>query len=397
MRAWRWFVGQVVRLRRSIADLVAPDAEQLGRADEHIASADEPAAGPPAHWVERVRQGAPGLLEPSLRRRGEPARPTEAERAVPLETEPEPRPGSLEEPDRSYVPPEPLAEPRRPEAKTPARSRLLRKVLRRERSLPPTDVDASPAPTEDHIPRKLHAERRRAGETAESLIREPPERRRLETSESPIREPPERRRLESPESPIRESPEWRRLQTSESPAPKPADRRGPVDETEPTPTRRSVRGTEPAEQSSQQSEVIEFEAPVQRQTAQVEPAERLVRLIRADAARPSAASARQAEIAVDEIGPHRPWKTAEPAPAPRRESNIERLHEPTFLPASQQEPEPAAEPGPPPRRRAEPLAAIEKHPWPELPQPLDEPDGEVEAALRAWEHQQRIDNEQTRL
>jgi hypothetical protein len=40
---------------------------------------------------------------------------------------------------------------------------------------------------------------------------------------------------------------------------------------------------------------------------------------------------------------------------------------------------------------------VGKHPWPELPPPLEEPDGEVEAALRAWEHQRRLDHEQTRL
>jgi len=360
MKAWRLFVGQVARLRRSIADLLAPDAEQRERADEHIADAEEPAAGPPAHWVERVRQGAPGLLEPSLRRRGEPVGPT-AGRAVPLQTEPGPRPGSVEEPDRSSLPPEPLVGPRRPEAQAPARRRLLRKVLRRELSVPPADVDASPAPTADDLPRELHAATRRAGETAES----------------PTREPPERRRLETPESP----------------AGKPADRRRAVDESEPTPARRSVPATDLAERSPQRSEVVEFEAPAPRQAAQVEPAERPVRPIRADAARP-AASVRQAELAVDEIGLDRLWEPAVPSPAPRHESNVERLREPA-VPTSQREP--AAEPGPAPRRRAEPLAAIEKHPWPELPPPLDEVDGDVDAALRAWEHQQRIDHEQTRL
>jgi hypothetical protein len=57
----------------------------------------------------------------------------------------------------------------------------------------------------------------------------------------------------------------------------------------------------------------------------------------------------------------------------------------------------AAEPGPPLRGRAEPLAAVDRHPWPELPPPIDHADGDVEATLRAWEHQQRIDHEQTRL
>src|SRR6476469_4369971 len=117
MKTWRWFVGQVTRLRRSIVGVIAPDAEQ--RAADHSDVADEPAAGPPEHWVARVRRGAPGLLEPSLRRRGEPAHPAVAERVMPSQTELPPSPDSPEEPEREYVPPGP---PRQwPEA--PARSR----------------------------------------------------------------------------------------------------------------------------------------------------------------------------------------------------------------------------------------------------------------------------------
>jgi hypothetical protein len=290
--------------------------------------------------------------------------------------------------------------PRRPEAQAPVRPQLLRKVLRRERSVPraeversvppaeversvppaeversvppaeversvpPAEVDVSPASPADHISRELHAAPRRAGETAES----------------PTRKPPERRRLETPESP----------------AEKPADRRRLVDETEPTPARRTLPRTDLAERSPERSEVVEFEAPPRRQTAQVEPAESPVQPIRADVARPPAAKVHQAELAFDEIGPDRMWEPAVPSPAPTRESNVERLHEPAVpRPASQREP--SAEPGPPPRRRAEPLAAIEPHPWPELPSPLDLVDSDVEAALRAWEHQRRIDDEQTRL
>ena len=363
MKAWRWFVGQVARLRRSIADAVAPGAERAG---DNAASADEPAGGPPAHWVERVRQGAPGLLEPSLRRRGEPAQPP-AERAVTSQAELEPRTRPLEERDRSSVPPEPLVEPRQPEAGP----RLLQRVLRRQRSVPPANVeessastaddDGSPAPTPDRIPRELHAATRHARKTEGSPTREPLERRRLETPEAPAGNPTDRRR------------------------------RSPVDESEQPPARRSVPTTALAERSPRRSEVVEFEAPAQHQAAEVE---RHVRPSRADAGRPAAATSSQAELVVEEVGPDRLSEAAVPSPARKRESNVEWLREPA-VPTSQREP--AREPGPALRRRAEPLAAIEKHPWPELPPPLDEVDGDVEAALRAWAHQQRIDHEQTRL
>jgi hypothetical protein len=309
-----------------------------------------------------------------------------AQRAELSQTEPEHGPSSLDEIERRYEPPEPIVRYPRPEAQSPARPRLLRKFLRRERSVPTAKVDASPAPTADHNPREMYEATRHAGETAESPTREPPERRRQEPPESP-----ERRRLETPES-----PERRRLETPESPAAKPADRRRLVDETKPTPARRPSPRSDLAERSPQLSEVVEFEAPAKPQTPQAEREESPVQPIRADLARPPAANVGQAELAVDEIGPDRMWERAVPSPAPKRESNVERLREPAVLrPASQGEP--SAEPAPPPRRRAEPLAAIEKHPWPELPPPLDEVDGDVEAALRAWEHQRRIDHEQTRL
>jgi hypothetical protein len=83
----------------------------------------------------------------------------------------------------------------------------------------------------------------------------------------------------------------------------------------------------------------------------------------------------------------------EPAPAPRREPPTERLRE-TPRPTAPQEP--TLEPGPPHRNRIEPLPVV-AHPWPELPPSLDEADDDVEATLRAWEHQRRIDHEQTRL
>jgi hypothetical protein len=105
---------------------------------------------------------------------------------------------------------------------------------------------------------------------------------------------------------------------------------------------------------------------------------------------------RQAELAVEKIRPDRVWEPAEPSPEPKRESSVESLREPTVpRPASQ--PEPSAGLGPSPSRPVEPLSAVDPHPWPELPPSLDQVEGDVEATLRAWEHQQRIDHEQTRL
>ena len=377
MKAWRWFVGQVTRLRRSIVGVLAPNT---GRAGEHFASVDEPAAGPPEHWVARVRRGAPGLLEPSLRRRGEPAGPPVADRLVRPQAELEPQPDSFEERQRESVSPEQPAEPRRPEAPVrssllrkvlrpveperqsvpppvgplrpgaPARASLLRKVLQRSRSpsaVPPASVDGSPASPAERIPLELHAETRQVGESAASPAGE-------------------------------------------------RSRRRSIDEREPTPTHPSAPVAGQPERSPRPTEVVEFEAPTQRVAARGEREASPDRQIRPGVPRQSAENTRRAELAVDEISIDRVWERAVPPPAPRRESNVEPLREPAVpRPASQRES--SAEPGPSPRSRAEPLSAGDIHPWPELPPPLDQADSDVEAALRAWDHQQRLDHEQTRL
>ena len=80
MKLWRWFVGQVARLRRSVVGVFG-SGPQPHHAEDRLA-ADRLAPGPPAHWVERVRRGAPGLLEPSHRRRGGPVEPPPAKRVA---------------------------------------------------------------------------------------------------------------------------------------------------------------------------------------------------------------------------------------------------------------------------------------------------------------------------
>jgi hypothetical protein len=400
MKVWRWFVGQVTRLRRSIAGVLAPDAERGGRADEHFASADEPAAGPPEHWVARVRRGAPGLLEPSLRRRGEPAEPPVADRVVRSQSELEPQPDSFEEPEREYVPPEPPVGPRRPEA--PARAPLLRKVLRRRRSptaVPRAAVDTTPAPTAERVSHELHAATRQVGESADFPAAEPPFRRRPldETAPTPTRpSPPVAGQPERSPRPTEvvelEAPAQRLAAQIERPGSPDRPIRAGVARQSPENASPPVAGQ--PERSSRPTEVVEFEAPAQRLAARVERAGSPDRQIRAGDARQSAENARRAELAVDEIGTDRVWERAVPPPAPRRESNVERLREPA-PPTSRQES--SLEPGPPRRGRAEPLSALDRHPWPELPPSLDQVDTDVEAALRAWDHQRRLDDEQTRL
>ena len=378
MKAWRWFVGQVTRLRRSIVGVFAPDT---GRAGEHFASADEPAAGPPEHWVARVRRGAPGLLEPSLRRRGEPAGPPVADRLVRSQAELEPQPDSFEERERdpcrqSYRSGlggrkprpgprccgrfcdrrSPSANPcrhrsglcgRKPRPGPRCCGRFYNEAVPR-RLFPPRRSTVRPRRPAERIPLELHAETRQVGESADS------------------------------------------------PAGEPRPRRRSIDETEPTPTHPSAPVAGQPERSPRPTEVVEFEAPAQRLAARAEREASPARQIRAGVPRQSAENALRAELAVDEISIERVWERAVPPPAPRRESNVEPLREPAVpRPASQRES--SAEPGPSPRSRAEPLSAGDIHPWPELPPPLDQADSDVEAALRAWDHQQRLDHEQTRL
>jgi len=197
MKPWRWFVGQVARLRRSIVGVFGLGSSRRRRADEDVAALDEPRAGPPEHWVERVRRGAPGLLEPSLRRRGRPGERPVAERIVPSETGLEPLPAPVEPPKPDDVPEQPRVAPRRPEA--PEQARLSRRILRRKPSgstPPPAVVEATPAPAGDDVP----------SEPAGSPPAEPPLRRRPpRQSEPPQQErspaPPRVVELEAPQQP----------------------------------------------------------------------------------------------------------------------------------------------------------------------------------------------------
>jgi len=379
MKLWRWFVGQVARLRRPAVDVSAPGSEPR-HADDHLTAADEPAPGPPAHWVERVRRGAPGLLEPSLRRRDGPVEPPPARRVALSQTELDP----LEEPERGYVRTEPTAAPLRPEAPVrrplfrKLRAPLLRQALRRThpRPAPNASDEVSPASARDHVPHELDAAASRVGNPGDSPAAEP-NRVPHELDTAP-------RRVTEPEDSLASEPDRRRVvaETGRTPAPlRPGAGESESSQGPPIPDK--------PEHPPGRSEVVAFEAPVQRRAGRSERAAGSAPPLEAGVARPPAKS-----VAVDEILRDRAWERAVPSPAPRPDA--ERLHGPvSSRPTPPQEA--SVEPGPSPRRRADPLSEADAHPWPELPPPLAEPDSDVEAALRAWEHRRRLDFEQTRL
>jgi hypothetical protein len=344
MRSRRWLVEQVARLGRSIVRVFARAVQRRRPADVRTVVNDEPASGPPAHWVERVRRGAPGLLEPSFRRRGEPAEPRVAGRVL-SPTEREPQPDASE---REYVPPQPIA-PRRPRARDGASS--VRKLLRRRRArvaVPAAPADASPAPPSDDVPRERDA------------------------ATAPVRE--------SADSPAGELPQRRRA----------------VGEIETRPPRPSRPVADQPERSPSHSKVVEFEVPIQHRTVRVERTVRPDRSITPGSVRRPAAEPVHAELD-GSVGTKRVWEWAVAPPAPRRQSGGEqRLREPASR-RSVARLESSREAGPAPRGRHEPLSAVDIHPWPGLPPPLEEADRDVDVALRAWERQQRLDDEQIRL
>ena len=148
------------------------------------------------------------------------------------------------------------------------------------------------------------------------------------------------------------------------------------------------------DRSSPLPAVVELEPPVQLKAARPEAATNPGPLSKTrTSSHVSSDSLRQAEPAVGKVGTEHVWKRA--APAPTRESEAKSIVQPAApRPVPQQEPNAELRLTP---SRAEPLTDVEVHPWPELPPPLDHDDSHVEAALRAAEHQRRLDREQTRL
>jgi hypothetical protein len=141
--------------------------------------------------------------------------------------------------------------------------------------------------------------------------------------------------------------------------------------------------------------VVEFDAP--RIPSRTVGAERTVRddAVTARAA-PDAARTAPVERTFDNAVVRRTREHVVAAPAPRRAADVVRASEPapqrTLAPA-----QPRFETAPPPRSRHDPLPTLEGDLWPELPTPLDDADGDVDATVRAWERQRRLDLEQTRL
>ena len=189
----------------------------------------------------------------------------------------------------------------------------------------------------------------------------------------------------------------RQVGASRSPAGEPRSR--------PTPNRRDgadAYSPVPAlagqpERSPRPTEVVEFEAPAQRLAARVEREASPDRQIRAGVPRQSAENALRAELAVDE-DQHPSACGSGPCLLRRRDASRT-----SNACGSRQSPSGFA-------TRSRPLSPIrplvvapsrslrvDRHPWPELPPSLDQVDSDVEAALRAWDHQRRLDHEQTRL
>jgi hypothetical protein len=177
-----------------------------------------------------------------------------------------------------------------------------------------------------------------------------------------------------------------------TPAGEPPDRRRLARETAPEPAVPPAPVSDRPQHSLRRPEVVEFDAAQTRDPRLEPPATP----DRADVALPTAAIVRHTEPTVEQVRTDRVWERAVRAPAPSRESDGEGLPEPAS-PGPLSRLEPSEELAPTTRTRAEPSFAVDVHPWPELPPPFDEPESEVEAAMRAWRHQDRIDHEQTRL
>jgi hypothetical protein len=376
MTSWTAFVGQVARLRRLIVRVFSRAARRSRHADEQPVVAHEPGPGPPAHWVERVRRGAPGLLEPSLRSRGEPVRPVADDVAVPQaegeadaesETELEPRPHPRGESEREYTPAEPPAMPRPTDApvrasslrkapllrKTPVvrKAPVLRRVLQRKQlssAVLPAPVNPSPRPPPDDMAHELVARTK------------------------PVHQPPD------------------------PPAAAPHDARRPVDTTEPraVPAARTV--VDEPEHRQHRSNVVEFEAPVQRPSVRAERTIRVDRPLMQGAAPPPAAEPFGAEPLPGEVDTGRIRDAAVAPRSPRVAPDAGPVREPETRRQSAR-PDSPHEAAPAFRDRDEPPFAVDIDRWPELPRPPDQADDDVDAALRAWERQRRLDREQTQL
>jgi hypothetical protein len=385
MTSWTAFVGQVARLRRLIVRVFSRAARGSRHADEQPVVAHQPAPGPPAHWVERVRRGAPGLLEPSLRSRGEPLRPVADDAAVPQaegegeaeaeaesETELEPRPHPRGESEGEYTPAEPPATPRPTDApvrasylrkaallgkapllrKTPVlgKAPVLRRVLQRKQlpsAVLPAPVNPSPAPPADDMAHELVARTK------------------------PVHQPPDR------------------------PAAAPRDARQ-VDKTEPRAVPAAPTVVDEPEHRQHRSNVVEFEAPVQRRSVRAERTIRVDRPLMHGAAPPPATEPLGAEPLFGDVDTGRIREAAIASRSPRVSPDAEPVREPVTRRQSAR-PDSPHEAAPAFRDRDEPPFAVDIDRWPELPPPLDQADDDVDAALRAWERQRRLDHEQTQL
>jgi hypothetical protein len=150
------------------------------------------------------------------------------------------------------------------------------------------------------------------------------------------------------------------------------------------------------EHRQHRSNVVEFEAPVQRRSVRAERTIRVDRPLMHGAASPPATEPLGAEPLLGEVDTGRIRDAAVASRSPRVAPDARPVREPVTRRQSAR-PDSPHEAAPAFRDRNEPPFAVDIDPWPELPRPLDQADDDVDAALRAWERQRRLDREQTQL
>jgi hypothetical protein len=159
--AWGEIVRTLERLGRALLRVFADARRRRGRVPVRVTP------GPPPHWVERVREGAPGLLESPARERVQPTTPAPAVRRAVTATQLQQSFERLRQAVPRRASPPHLAEPiRRPPP--PAA----------EPSLPGTQVGQAPPPDPGPPPPAAFIERsdppkRPAGSTAAAVPARP--------------------------------------------------------------------------------------------------------------------------------------------------------------------------------------------------------------------------------
>jgi hypothetical protein len=290
------------------------------------------ALGPPPHWVERVLQGAPGLLEPSAREQVETPRPTHA---GPVERSTMPFAQSIDEQRTATV-----TEPPRP-------VRLRRPWLSRPRTMREGPrVAAEPAAAEAPVD---------PDPTARQALTVVRPRRRTTVTPDPTTPVPDPIVLHD-RPPTPPAPPAATVVEQRSPSERPADT--------------VVYATTHVHAASPARAPLALAVPL---LAAPVPslADRVMSPVR--------------EAVLDSIVPLRSDGWLEPVRVPLREASSSAS---TGSGAHSLDSRVSAEHA---------GASGFRHPWPELPPPVVQHDVDLDATLRAWDRERRLDREQAGL